>query len=380
MKIIDIRTFHCHDGTRNSVFLQVRTDEGIWGMGQPYTIGPDEAILGTIENMKGWFLGQDATRIEWLLRRARNTMRFPLGPSAWSALSAMDQALWDIAGKAKGVPVYMLLGGKFRDRVRCYAAIYNETPEALGETAARLKAEEGYDAFKTTPYPPGWRTMPWNRVLREAARRMEALRKAVGDAPDIGLDFHATLREPVRGRELAEAVAPYRPMFIEEPVRPDHIPSTARLRAELRVPLATGENLLGLSQFVDLMDAEAADIIQPDLCCCGGLLETKKICAVAEAHYVTVAPHNPLGLLSTALGVQLAACIPNFVILEYHHDHDKAKAQFVDDAWKPVNGYFPLPMRPGLGMDLNLDAIQKHPPKHWDRGFPAYSDGAPALI
>jgi len=146
------------------------------------------------------------------------------------------------------------------------------------------------------------------------------------------------------------------------------------------VPLATGENLYGLAQFVTLIDAQGVDIIQPDLCSCGGILEAKKIAAVAEANYVTVAPHNPLGLLSTAVSVHLAASIPNFVILEYHGDHARTKARFVDDPWKPVDGYMPLPTKPGLGMELDLDTIAGSPPIAWDRGFPQHPDGSAGFI
>jgi len=128
LKITEIRTYHAHDGARNNVFLHVLTDEGVTGAGEPYSIGPDEGILGTVENMKGWFVGQDPSRIEWLLRRAKNTMRFPLGQVAWSALSGIEHALWDIAGKAAGVPVYKLLGGAARDRIRVYHGIHGETP------------------------------------------------------------------------------------------------------------------------------------------------------------------------------------------------------------------------------------------------------------
>ena len=135
MQITDIRTYPAHDGTRNAVFLHVFTDEGITGVGQPYSIGPDEAILGTIDNVKPWFVGQDPSRIEWLLRRAKNTMRFPLGPAAWSALSGIDHALWDIAGKAAGVPVYRLFGGPTRKRVRVYHGVSGDTPEACAQNA-----------------------------------------------------------------------------------------------------------------------------------------------------------------------------------------------------------------------------------------------------
>jgi len=379
MKITDIVTFHCSDGRRNTIFLQMHTDEGLVGVGEPYTIGPDEGVLALVESIKPWFVGQDPSRIEWLLRRARNTMRFPLGPVAWSALSGIDHCLWDIAGKAAGVPTYMLLGGKSRDRVRVYRGVGGTTPEDLAESAIALK-EEGYSAFKTSPYPQGWREMPWNLVVRESAARLEALRAAVGEDADIAIDIHTTLVEAARARQLADAVTPYRLMFVEEAVRPENIATMARVRAQVRVPLATGENLFGLSQFTDLIESEAVDIIQPDLCVCGGLLEAKKIAAVAEANYVTIAPHNPLGLLSTAVSVHLAACTPNFIILEYQGDHTQPKARFVDDAWQPIDGYFAIPTRPGLGMELDIDAIQCHPPIQWDRGFPTLADGSPANL
>ena len=171
------------------------------------------------------------------------------------------------------------------------------------------------------------------------------------------------------------------PCSSRSPVRPEHFPSFARLRERIDVPLATGENLYGLAQFVSLIDAGGVDIIQPDLCSGGGLLEAKKIAAVAEAAYVTIAPHNPLGLLSTAVCTHFAASTPNFVILEYHGDHARPeKAKFVDDPWKPVNGWMPLPTRPGLGMELNIEAIESSPPVAWNRGFPEYADGSPGFI
>ena len=379
MQITDIRTYHAHDGTRNAVFLHVFTDEGITGVGQPYSIGPDEAILGTIDNVKSWFIGQDPSRIEWLLRRAKNAMRFPLGPAAWSALSGIDHALWDIAGKAAGVPVYRLFGGPTRERVRVYHGVRGDTPEACAENAQEL-LEQGYTAFKMSPYPPGWTEIPWPAVVRASGERVGAVRMAVGEGPDIAIDVHAKLREPSRARQIIDATSPYRLMFVEEPVRPEVIESTARLRRECRVPIATGENLSGLQRFGELLDADGADILQPDVLCCGGLLEMRKIAALAEARYVTVAPHNPLGLVSTALSVHLAASIPNFFILEYHSDHLKPKAEFVQEAWAPVDGHFELPTAPGIGMELNLDAIAAHPAKHWNRGFPRHADGSPAFI
>jgi len=379
MKITDIKTFHANDGQRNSIFLEIETDEGITGVGEAYSIGPDRSVIAMIDEMKPWFVGQDPGRIEWLIRRAKNTMRFPLGQVAWSAISGIDLALWDIAGKAAGLPVYSLLGGKTRDRVRVYHGIYGDSPEEVGEHAVRLM-DEGYSAFKTSPVPSNWREIPWRQTLREAEHRMSAIRDAIGDSPDLAVDVHVAIRETALSLELARVITPYRLMFIEEPARAEFIESSAALRREFRVALASGENLYGLHRYTELLNADAVDIIQPDLLCCGGLLEAKKIAAVAEAHYVTVAPHNPLGLISTAAGVHHAASINNFAILEWHGDHKKKKSEFINESWIPVNGYFELPTQPGLGMTLNHDAIAASPPAPWDRGFAAYSDGSPGFL
>ena len=379
MKITDIKTFHANDGDRNNIFLEIETDEGITGVGEAYSIGPDRSVISMIDEMKPWFIGEDPGRIEWLIRRTKNTLRFPLGQVAWSAISGIDLALWDIAGKAAGVPVYTLLGGKTRDRVRVYHGIYGDSPAGIGEHALQLM-DEGYSAFKTSPLPSNWREMPWRKVLREADERMAAIRDAIGDSPDLAVDVHVAIRETALSLELARVITPYRLMFIEEPARAEFIESSAGLRREFRVALATGENLYGIHRFTELLNADAVDIIQPDMLCCGGLLEAKKIAAVAEAHYVTVAPHNPLGLFSTAAGVHHAASINNFAILEWHGDHKKKKSEFVNESWIPVNGYFELPTAPGLGMTLNHEAIAANPPAHWDRGFAAYSDGSPGFL
>jgi galactonate dehydratase len=379
MKITDINTFHAYDGRRNNIFLEIETDEGITGVGEAYSIGPDQSVLSMLDEMKPWFVGQDPGRIEWLIKRAKNTLRFPLGQVAWSAISGIDIALWDIAGKAAGVPVYSLLGGKTRDTVRVYHGIYGDSPAGVAEHAVQLM-DEGYSAFKTSPLPSNWREMPWRRALRMAHKRMAAIRDAIGDGPDLAVDVHVAIRETSLSLELARVITPYRLMFIEEPARAEFIESSAVLRREFRVALATGENLYGLHRFTELLDADAVDIIQPDMLCCGGLLEAKKIAAVAEAHYVTVAPHNPLGLFSTAAGVHHAASINNFAILEWHGDHKKKKSEFVNESWIPVNGAFELPTQPGIGMTLNHEAIAASPPAHWDRGFATYSDGSPGFL
>ena len=379
MKITKINTYHAGDGRRNNIFIEVETDEGITGTGEAYSIGPDKSVISMVEEMEPWFIGQDPSRIEWLIRRAKNTMRFPLGQVAWSAISAIDIALWDVSGKVAGVPVYVLLGGKTRDRVRVYHAIYGDSPKLLAENAQQL-IEEGYSAFKTSPVPSNWRELPWRQVLQMADERMRTIRDAIGDSPDLAVDVHVAIRETSQALELARVITPYKLMFIEEPARAEFIESSAELRKTFRVALATGENLYGVHRFTELLNADAVDIIQPDLLCCGGFLEAKKIAAIAEAHYVTVAPHNPLGLISTAAGVHHAASINNFAILEWHGDDKKKKSELINESWVPKDGYFELPTDPGIGMTLNHDAINANPPLNWDRGFASYSDGSPGFL
>tara|TARA_B100001013_G_scaffold207149_1_gene125756 strand:- start:1660 stop:2802 length:1143 start_codon:yes stop_codon:yes gene_type:complete len=379
MKITKINTYHASDGQRNNIFVEVETDEGIAGTGEAYSIGPDKSVISMLEEMEPWFVGQDPSRIEWLIRRAKNTMRFPLGQVAWSAISSIDIALWDIAGKVAGVPVYVLLGGKTRDKVRVYHAIYGDSPQLLAEKAKQL-IEEGYSAFKTSPLPSNWRKLPWREVLQTADERMRTIRDAIGNGPDLAVDVHVAIRETSQALELARVITPYKLMFIEEPARAEFIQSSAELRKNFRVALATGENLYGIHRFTELLNADAVDIIQPDILCCGGFLEAKKIAAIAEAHYVTVAPHNPLGLISTAAGVHHAASINNFAILEWHGDDKKKKSEFINESWVPKDGYFELPTVSGIGMTLNHDSILANPPQHWDRGFESYSDRSPGFL
>ena len=401
MKIRDIEFYITNPGDRNYTFLRVLTDEGITGVGAPYNVGPDNGVLGALKDMKEWFIGQDPTRIEWLMRRAKNTMRFVLGNISYAALSGIEIALWDIVGKSKGLPIHALLGGNIRDKVRVYHGLSGDTPEELKENALSLM-EEGYTAFKMSPFPSGihgnadlrpedvrsskmyyvpvWQNMPWNQVIRKSSERLAAVRDAVGSGPEIAIDVHAVFRDAVKASQLVRELSQYRLLFYEEPVTPHNLTTTARLRGELNAPLATGECLYSISTFAQLMELGAVDIIQPDVLICGGILEMKKMSSIAEMHYVTVAPHNPIGLISTAASVHLSANIPNFKILEFHSDHKRPSAVYAKNIWKPKNGYFEIPKEPGLGMDLDFDRIKSTPPGVWHRGFPTDSQGAPAFM
>jgi galactonate dehydratase len=201
------------------------------------------------------------------------------------------------------------------------------------------------------------------------------VRRAVGDAVDIGLDPHARIFEPYKARELTEAVRPYRPMFVEEPLRPENIAALAALRREVGVPIATGETLYTKYAFRDILAGGAADILQPDLLICGGLLEAKKIAAIAEAHYATIAPHNPLGPVSTAVAVQFAASTPNFLILEYQPDSSGPSRDLVRAPLVLEDGHLRIPDQPGLGIEFNEAAFTSKPLKSWRRPLVIEADG-----
>jgi galactonate dehydratase len=303
-----------------------------------------------------------------------NGSRFPGGSMLNAAISGIETALWDLKGKIHGVPVYQLLGGRCRDKVRVYLGIGGNTPQQVAD-AARQAAARGFTAVKTSPFPATPEKLPWARVLKGAAARLDAIRRAVGDDMDIALDPHARLFEPYRALELAEAVQPYRPMFFEEPLRPENIGAMAALKQKLPIPLATGEMLYTKYEFVDLINAGAVDIVQPDLVLCGGILEGKKIAAIAEAHYLTVAPHNPLGPVSTAVSTHFAASTGNFLILEYRIDSEGPNRKLIREPLKFDNGYVLIPETPGLGIELNEDAFPKQPLTSWRRPLIVEPDG-----
>ncbi len=374
MKIIDIHSYGVNLGGGNHVFVKVISDEHIYGIGEAYRVGPDAATIAVIDDFKSWLVGEDPFRIEHLWRLMYNGSRFPGGSIGYAALSGIEIALWDLKGRALGRPVYELIGGRCRDRIRVYRAIGGTTPDALAAEARRA-VDEGFTAVKMAPQPPDSEKMPWGMVLRSTVQRMEAVRKAVGDAVDVGLDPHARIFEPYKARELTEAVRPYRPMFVEEPLRPENISALAALRREVGVPIATGEMLYTKYAFRDLLASGAVDILQPDLLICGGLLEAKKIAAMAEAHYVTIAPHSPLGPVSTAVAVHFAASTPNFLILEYQPDQNGPSGDLVRKPLVFEDGHIRIPEQPGLGIELNESAFAGKPLKPWRRALVVETDG-----
>lgn len=381
MRITAIKTFMTREGTRSRALVKVETDEGIHGWGEAYSPGPDLAIEPTLDYIFELISGEDPRRIEYIMLKLFQQLRFPPGSIGLSAMSGLDHALWDISGKAAGLPVYMLLGGAARDRVQVYRSIGGKTAKEAADVAHRLHDEWGFTAFKTSPYRVDPHAERWGRVCAAAADYFEELRRHTPDEWEFAFDAHAKIFEPIRALQLADALAPYDPMFYEEPLRPENSDAWARLRAQMRVPLATGECLYTRFQFLDLLSKQGADIIQPDICVCGGLLEMRKIAAIAEAHYVTVAPHNPMGPLATAVNLHFAAATPNFRILEYHLPDDRGGENWLDDPYVPKDGFLELrPDRPGLGVEVNEEAISREGYVHWERSSPVRPDGSTGYI
>ena len=381
MKITAIKTFMASLGQRSRALVKVETDEGIYGWGECYSPGPDLAIGPTMDYIFELVKGEDPRRIEYIMLKLFQQFRFPPGAIGLSAMSGLDHALWDISGKAAGLPVYMMLGGAVRDRIQVYRSVGGKNGKEAAGVARQLNEEHGITAFKTSPFRLDPSADRWGRVCAAAADYFEALRKHSDDNWEFAFDPHAKIFEPIRALQLANALAPYDPLFYEEPLRPENSDAWARLRSQMQVPLATGESLYTKFEFLDLMSKDGADIIQPDICICGGLLEMRKIAAIAQAHYVTVAPHNPMGPLATAVNVQFAAATPNFKILEYHLPDESNALNWLDEPYWPVDGYLELrPDRPGLGVEVNEEVIRAGEYVHWERGSTNAPDGSTNYI
>lgn len=388
MKITGLRSFITRDRDRPRVIVAVDTDEGITGWGECYNHGPDRALPPLLDYLFLQIEGEDPRRIERIVLKLLQQARFPPGALGLAAISAIDHALWDISAKAAGVPVYMLLGGHVRDRVRVYLGVYSAPePEQVRDHCAAMQEAYGLSAFKLSPYRVDIHAAPWGEVLRTTGDWVERL-VALCPGTEFAFDAHARLFEPWQAVQLGAVLGQFHPMFYEEPIRPENIEAWGRLKAQLSVPLATGESLYSRFEFLRLLQCAGADIIQPDICVVGGLLEMRKIAAIAEAFYVPVAPHNPMGPLATAVNLHFSAACPNFRILEYrlptgagyHSDGMRPAddaAAYVADPYLPVDGHLELrPDRPGWGVEIDEDYLATDRYIHWERKLPTRPDGS----
>ena len=389
MKITALRSFMSRDANRPRVIIAIDTDEGITGWGECYNHGPDRALPPLLDYYFDQIVGHDPTRVEFLYLKLLQHNRFPPGALGLAAMSAIDHALWDISAKALGVPVYQLLGGRCRDRVRVYSGVYTAPdPEIARDQLAKLNADWGFTAFKLSPYRIDLHANRWGEVVRTSADYFRRLREVCPNDFEIAFDAHAKIFEPWQAAQLGNALAPYDPLFFEEPIRPEHIPAWGELKRQLTVPLATGESLYNRFEFLSLLSACGADIIQPDICVVGGITEMRKIAALADAHYVSIAPHNPMGPLATAVNVHFSAATSNFRILEYRlptqrymGTEDSDEGCYILDPYLPKDGYLELrPDRPGWGVEMDLKYLASDRYIHWERKLPVRPDGSYAFM
>uniref|UniRef100_UPI0037BE5030 mandelate racemase/muconate lactonizing enzyme family protein n=1 Tax=Elstera sp. TaxID=1916664 RepID=UPI0037BE5030 len=397
MKIDRLRAFMSRDKDRPRVIVAIDTDDGITGWGECYNHGPDKALFPLLEYLFPMIKGHDPSRIEYLIMMLMQQTRFPPGALGLAAISVIDHCLWDISAKALGVPVYKLLGGNVRDKVQVYAGVYTAPdPIQARDEMDALNEGWGFKAFKLSPYRVNIHTHRWGEVVRTSAEYFRQLRETVKSEYEIAFDAHAKIFEPAQAIQLGNALAPYDPLFFEEPIRPENVEAWGELKRGLKCTLATGESLYSRFEFLRLLQARGADVIQPDICVVGGLLEMRKIAALAEAHYVTVAPHNPMGPLATAVNLHFSASQHNFRILEYRlplgpgytfqaGGDANAKAEirpdqgayYVQDPYLPKDGYLELrPDRPGWGVEINEEILGKEDYVHWERKVPIRPDGS----
>lgn len=341
------------------LFVRVETHDGLVGWGEASLEGHAEAVEGAFAALRDRFIGADAARIEDIWQTAYRLGFYRGGPVLMSALSGLDQALWDIKGKALGVPVWQLLGGMVREKVECYAWIGGDRPEEVAE-AARRRKEQSFRAVKMNATAE----MNWLSSARDLDGVVERVAAVQAQGLDVGLDFHGRLHKPM-ARQLAAALAPLRPLFIEEPLLSENIEGLAQLAAMTNIPVALGERLYSRWDFKPFLVQGIVDIIQPDLSHAGGISECKRIATMAEAYDVAIAPHCPLGPIAFASCMAIAVSTPNFVIEEmslgihYNTDGYDLLTYLRDPTiFAVVDGFVAAPTGPGLGIDINEELVR----------------------
>jgi galactonate dehydratase len=366
MKVTAVKTFLVHPGVgKNWLFVKLETDEGIHGWGEAYTQSDrDTAIEAHIHQLARYVVGWSPFEIKRFTHMAYEDWATKRGGiDFFCAVSGIEQALWDLAGKALDQPVYNLLGGPCRDRIRVYANGWTagaRTPEELGERA-RDVVKRGFTALKFDPFPGPWRLYVTREEELSAIEKVRAVREAVGPTVDILVEVHRRLA-PMHAIRVAHAMEAYRPFWYEEPVPRENLEALAEVRRGIRIPVVTGECIYTKAGFRPVFEARAADIINPDVCNTGGILELKEIAAMAEPHFVAVAPHNynstTIGL---AASVHASAVMPNFLILEYFLSFEAMGREVAVEPLRVEDGVIRLPTAPGLGVELKEEALTRHP-------------------
>ncbi|MFF2189923.1 mandelate racemase/muconate lactonizing enzyme family protein [Streptomyces sp. NPDC058155] len=386
MRITGISTHVVGTPWRNLTYVLVHTDEGLTGVGETRMLGRTDALVGYLREAEANHIaGSDPFAVEDLVRRMKYGDYGRAGEIVMSGIAVVEMACWDIKGKALGVPVWQLLGGKVTDRVKAYANGWyttERTPEAYHQ-AAKAVVARGYRALKIDPFGTGHFELD-RAGTGYAVSLIEAVRDAIGPDTELMLEMHGRF-SPATAVRLARELAPYDPAWLEEPVPPENLQALSKVAGKVDIPVATGERIHDRIEFRELFASQAADIIQPDVGHIGGILETRKLAATAETHYVLVAPHNVGGSVLTAASLQLAACTPNFKILEHFNDFADAEIKkIVTGAPEvdPATGCFEISHAPGLGVEFDADAAAEFPQQQarfdlWAEGWEKRDPKAP---
>lgn len=362
MKITNVTTYLTREGSSPSVFVKIDTDEGIAGYGESTIHFFPQAAYGMLQDLKPYLIGEDPERIEHLWQMCFRRLFMRGGPVTGAAVSGIDMALWDIKGKALGVPVYQLLGGLARTKVRLYGHITGNTAEQMAEQA-KARAARGLTAIRFRGFHDFDKQglHDHQMAVDQQVEFTAAIREAVGDKVDILIECHGRY-DPEWVIQLAERVKPYKPFFIEDPIRHENPQAMAEVRAKVDLPLAAGERYHSKWEFRDLIENRYVNYIRPDICHCGGITEMRKIAANAETYYVQIVPHNNAGPLGSAASVHASLALANVILMEAPFANRDATHSNICGPFPKVEAGYALPLDgPGLGIEFDEEAAAKTP-------------------
>lgn len=361
MKITAVKTFVCNAFRTNFVFVKIETDSDIHGWGEATLEYKEPTVVAAIHDLEYYLIGKDPQNIEAFRHDCYRDAYWRGGPVLMSALAGVEMALWDIKGKALGVPVYQLLGGKVRDAVPAYVNGWfspAKTPEEFAEKVIQVR-DNGFTACKWDPFGKAWLQIS----KKDLATAMECVRQvavAAGNDVDLLIEGHGRFDIPTAVK-IARQLEEFDIFWFEEPIPPDDKEGLAEVKRRSRVPIAAGERLYNRYEYRQFFDLSCSDYIQPDISHAGGLMELRFLGAEAEARHIGFCPHNPSGPVANAATLQLAACVPNFVKLEMMMTDVPYRADICDEQLTVENGCVVIPERPGLGIELNEKEMEKYP-------------------
>jgi galactonate dehydratase len=379
MKITGMKPFLIStDYGTNWVLVKVYTDEGCDGVGEAFSTGKDKTTEAALLEFARWLVGKDPTRIVHNWQAIYRGSRYPLGTATLAALSAVEHALWDITGKSCGMPVYKMLGGACRDRIRVYAGILHLSGESVVEDAKKA-VNAGFSALKPDTHPKEYDKLSTNQLFKQSVERVKSVREAIGDEVDLCLEYHGISLSPTEAIRLAGAIEPYHPFFLEEPALTENPDSVAEVKAKTSIPIAAGERCVTRDSMRELIEKRAVDIIQPEPTANGGILQTIRLAGMAEMYHITVAPHQTCSPVSLNVCLHIDACIPNFLIQEFNIVDSQCARDVFSYIPEVENGYLALPEGPGLGIELNEEAATEYSFKPFDRRVIICADGSVGL-